>query len=176
MESRDQEHRRALEVLYLDHERGLYNAAYRYVWNSDEARDVVHDAFVRLWGKRDTIDWSRAGGLAYRTVLGIASNRRRAARVRGWFSRPDDDATESAPAGGTNADELLAAARLDASVRACIDELPERLRSVLVMTTFSELDHAEVADALGIPVGTVGSRRNEAIARIRGTLSEADHG
>ena len=38
------------------------------------------------------------------------------------------------------------------------------------MTTFSELDHAQIAEILGIAVGTVGSRRNEAIARIRATL------
>jgi RNA polymerase sigma-70 factor (ECF subfamily) len=170
----EQEHRRALEDLYVHHERGLYNVAYRYVWNADDARDCVHDAFVRLWRKRDRIDWPRAGGLAYRTVLGLAANRRRGNAVRrlvGW-STVAGDGEDVAAAGGASAGEQLGAARADAAVRRAIDQLPARLREVLVMCTFSELDHAAIGAALGIPAGTVGSRRTEAIARIRAEVGD----
>lgn len=176
MEGRDDTDRRALEALYLAHERGLYNAAYRYVWNRDDARDIVHDAFVRMWNKRDALDWDRAAGLAYRTVLGMAANRRRAAFVRGLFGhRHDAAAGDERPAEGV-ADALLDEARLDAKVRSCIDALPERLRSVLVMCMFSEMDYAQIGAALGVPAGTVGSRRNDAIAKIRAMLEETGHG
>ena len=161
--------RRALEELYVAHERGLYNAAYRYVWNADDARDVVHDAFTRLWRKRDTLDWDRAAGLAYTIVLGLARNRRRSLAIRRAFG-----ATE--PAAVRAPDAALESARLDAAVRRCIDELPERLRSVLVMCQFSGLDYAQIAAALGIAAGTVGSRRTEAVARIRARLTELGHG
>jgi RNA polymerase sigma-70 factor, ECF subfamily len=163
----DHEHRRALEELYLRHERGLYNIAYRYVWNRDDALDVVHDAFVRMWRKRDRIDWERAAGLAYRTVLGLASNRRRTRAVRAlltplvaWGRARDD-----------RPDALLAAAEDDAAVRRGIERLPERLRSVLVMCTFTELDYAAIGEILELPAGTVGSRRTEAVARLRAELS-----
>jgi len=161
----DQAHRRALEELYLAHERGLYNAAYRYVWSADDARDIVHDAFVRMWKKRESIEWTRAAGLAYTIVLGLAHNRRRSAAIRRAFGLDDE-----LPDAAARPDAALDAARLDARVRACIDELPEHLRSVLVMTLFSGLDYAEIGDALGLPAGTVGSRRTEAIARIRASL------
>lgn len=162
---RDGEHRRALEQLFADHERTLFNVAYRYVWNAEDARDVVQDAFVRLWRKRDSIEWPRAAGLAYRTVLGLASNRRRSDRFRraitGWFG--GEDVGDSA----ATADVRLEDLELDATVRGAIDALPERLRKVLVMCAFSELDHAEIGAILEIPAGTVGSRRTEAIAKIR---------
>ncbi len=170
MASAEQAHRRALEQLYVAHERGLYNAAYRYVWNAEDARDVVHDAFARLWRKRDAIDWERATGLAYTVVLGLARNRRRALAIRRAFGMQRDDDLAPTP------DLALDAARLDAAVRRCIDELPERLRRVLVMCQYSGLDHAEIAEALGVATGTVGSRRNEAIARIRAMLEETGHG
>ncbi len=181
MDSRDLEHRRALEALYLAHERGLFNAAYRYTWSRDEARDVVQDAFVRLWRKRDGVDWPRASGLAYRMVLGLAANRRRASRIRsalGFGSTSSEEArSESrAPAPGPSSDAQLDTARLDAAVRRAIDALPERLRSVLVMTTYSDLDYAAIGASLGIPAGTVGSRRNEAIAKIRAMLDEVPRG
>jgi RNA polymerase sigma-70 factor (ECF subfamily) len=168
----DQAHRRALEQLYLEHERGLYNAAYRYVWSAEDARDVVHDAFVRLWNKRERVAWERAVGLAYATVLGLARNRRRAIAVRRMFGLAH--AAEEMPA-SDRPDDILAAARQDAAVRRAIDALPERLRSVLVMSLFSELDYAAIGAALGVPAGTVGSRRTEAVARIRAIL-ERDHG
>ena len=162
----DHEHRRALEALYVQHERGLYNVAYRYTWYAEDARDVVHDAFVRMWRKREAIDWPRAAGLAYRTVLGLAANRRRANAVRAVFGlrAHADPAVPSA-------DELLEAARDDAAVRRGIDRLPETLRSVLVMCAFSDLDYAAIGEVLGIPAGTVGSRRTTAIAKIREELT-----
>jgi RNA polymerase sigma-70 factor, ECF subfamily len=162
-------HRVALEALYVAHERGLYNAAYRYVWNGDDARDIVHDAFIRLWRKRDSIDWARAAGLAYTIVLGLARNRRRAIAIRsalGFMS----------PQPARDVDDALDAARLDAAVRRCIDELPERLRSALVMCQYSGLDYDAIGRALGIATGTVGSRRNEALAKIRSKLEELGHG
>jgi RNA polymerase sigma-70 factor, ECF subfamily len=160
----DHEHRRALEALYVEHERGLFNVAFRYTWNAEDARDVVHDAFVRLWRKRERVEWPRAAGLAYRTVLGLAANRRRANAIRRMFGVA---AAEPSVAG---ADELLAGVRIDARVRIAIDALPEALRSVLVMCAFSELDYTAVGAALGIPAGTVGSRRNKAIAALREEL------
>jgi RNA polymerase sigma-70 factor (ECF subfamily) len=161
-----------MESLYAQHERGLYNVAYRYTWNAEDARDVVHDAFVRLWRKRESIEWERAAGLAYRTVLGIAANRRRSFAIRRWFGARggDDERGAAAPP----ADALLASARLDADVRGAIDKLPERLRSVLVMCAFCDLDHAEIGRALGIPAGTVGSRRTTALAMIREELARHD--
>ena len=168
MHTQPQAHRDALEELYVAHERGLYNVAYRYVWHAEDARDVVHDAFVRLWRKRAALDWDRAAGLAYTIVLGLARNRRRSLAIRRAFGLPVRDAERP--------DAALAAARLDAAVRSCIDELPDRLRSVLVMCQYSGLDHAAIAAALGIAVGTVGSRRSEAVARIRARLEELGHG
>src|SRR5437762_869571 len=112
--SHDHEHRRALEALYVEHERGLYNVAYRYVWNAEDARDVVHDAFVRMWRKREAIDWPRAAGLAYRTVLGLAANRRRTTAFRraitGWAAPSD------AAAPDLGADDQIIAAQRDTAV------------------------------------------------------------
>ena len=43
------------EALYRRLERPLYNLAYRYVWNSQEAQDILHDAFMALWARRDRL-------------------------------------------------------------------------------------------------------------------------
>ena len=103
-------------------------------------------------------------------MLGLASNRRRAFAIRRLFGARE----ASEPSASVHAaDELLAAARTDADVRRSVDRLPESLRSVLVMCAFSELDYAAIGEVLGIPAGTVGSRRTTAIARVR---EELGHG
>src|SRR5688572_17326387 len=43
------------EALYLRLERALYNAAYRYVWHTEDAHDVVQEAFVKIWDARARI-------------------------------------------------------------------------------------------------------------------------
>ena len=43
------------EALYRRLERPLFNLAYRYVWQREEAQDVLHDAFLRVWTKRSTL-------------------------------------------------------------------------------------------------------------------------
>ncbi len=150
----------------------MYNAAYRYVWNAEDARDLVQDAFVRLWNKRASVDWERAAGLAYTIVVGLAHNRRRGNAVRRAFGLAPSIAEPPPP----RTDAVLDAARVDQVVRRCIDELPEKLRSVLVMALFSGLDYAQIGAALAVPAGTVGSRRTEAVARIRARLQELGHG
>ena len=52
-------------------------------------------------------------------------------------------------------------------VREAIQQLPEGQRTVLLMCEYSDLKHREIADILKLPMGTVASRRNAALARLR---------
>ena len=80
-----------------------------------------------------------------------------------------EDAGEK-PSGAPASDDALEAARAKARIRAAVDALPERLREVIVLTEYAELSYAEIAVTLGIPAGTVGSRRNAALARLAEAL------
>lgn len=161
------EPRERLERLFVALERKLTNVVYRWLWDREEVRDVVQEAFLRLWRRRDEVDWKRAEPLVYRIALNLASNRRRARRIwrlvklEDWFPAP------STPEVG------LAAAQEDALVRRAIDALPERHRRVLALTTFTDLTHDEIGEILGIPAGTVASRRNTAVALLKKRLGGA---
>jgi DNA-directed RNA polymerase specialized sigma24 family protein len=65
------------EALYRRLEKPLYNLAYRYVWNSQEAQDVLHDAFIELWARRDRLIADTADRYAWITVLNLSRKRRR---------------------------------------------------------------------------------------------------
>ena len=56
-------------------------------------------------------------------------------------------------------------------LREAIDGLPEGLKQVLILNQLAEMSYHEISAVLGIKVGTVGSRRNRALSRLRETLT-----
>ena len=161
--------RACFEALFRRLERPVYNVVYRWLWDASEASDVVQEAFVRLWDMRDRVLPSTAEPLVYRIALNQASNRRRRRRLWRFVGL---EATRGERA-QSPADALLGA-ELEESVRAAIDALPEKLRRVVMLCELSEMTYQQVADALGIRVGTVGSRRNAALARLREVLNDKE--
>lgn len=159
--------RAGLEALYVRLEKPLFNVVYRWVWDREEALDLVQEAFVRLWNKRADIDPTTVEALAYRIALNLASNRRRSKKLWRWVSLEAlwDRATAEPPD-----DERVSAREQQRALRAAIDGLPEKLRRVIVLCELSELSHQEIGEALGIPPGTVGSRRHRALALLRAQL------
>jgi RNA polymerase sigma-70 factor (ECF subfamily) len=160
------------QALYRRLERPLFNLAYRYVWHREEAQDVLHDAFLRVWAKRGSLRAETADRYLWVSVLNLARNRRRWKRLRGLFEVADEAIEERG--GGECLESMLITDERDARVRAAIDALPEKLREVLLLTEFSGMLYEDVAALLGVPPGTVASRRHLAVQRLRGRLRDGD--
>lgn len=152
------------ERLFEELEAPLYNVVYRWLWSPEDASEVVQEAFVRLWDMRGRVVADTARPLVFRVALNLASSRRRRTRRRLW--RLPDPIPAALPDEDLVRDEQLR------GLRRALEQLPEPLRQVIVMCELSELSYAEVADALEIKLGTVGSRRNTALKRLRGLLDD----
>jgi RNA polymerase sigma-70 factor (ECF subfamily) len=161
----------ALERLYVKLEKPMFNVVYRWLWNAGDAQDVVQEAFLKIWKIKGDVDFETVEPLLYRTALNLASNRRRSSRL--WrFIGIDAASTEASPT--PTSEEALATAQMQQRVRVAIEALPERLREVILLTEYSELTHQEIGLTLKIPAGTVGSRRNTAIAQLSQQLGEVE--
>lgn len=164
----------ALELLYGRLETSMYNVVYRWLWDSEEAHDVVHEAFVRVWKSRHEVDMATVEALLYKTALNLASNRRRSRKLWRWVSL---EALWDRQGSGGLADAELSRAQQDAVVRRAVEALPEPLRRVVMLCELSNLTYEQVGLILSIPAGTVGSRRNKALRLLReslGNLAEVD--
>lgn len=161
--------RAALEQLHRRLEKPLYNLMYRWVWNREEARDLVQDAFVRLWRHRDEVDAARAEPLLYRTALNLAANRIRARKLWRWTGLENVMGSASEH---KDAQSAIESNERDRAVRRAVEALPEKQRQVLLMFEFSGLGHKEIAETLQIPMGTVASRRNAALSALSAALGE----
>lgn len=152
------------EQLYRGSEKQLFNIAYRWAWNHAEAQELVHEAFIRIWSRRLLIDPDRAHAYLVRTVVNLcqklARRRRRWKRVH-----------ETLGLAGERAPEPEREFRQH-QLRLAIEALPDSLRHVLLLTEFTDMKQAEIGDLLGIPGGTVASRRNTAVRRLKEKFNE----
>jgi RNA polymerase sigma-70 factor (ECF subfamily) len=147
--------------LYRRLEKPLYNVVYRMLWDAAESQDVVQEAFLRCWQRRDDIRAEGFKALVFRTALNLASNRRRRNVLwRMIGSASIDDLPDQSPC----------AEAMSKPLRAALDALPSPLRRVLLLTELAGMTYAEIAAALGIREGTVGSRRTRALRMLRERL------
>ena len=150
---------RALAALVARHAERLHAFLVRVTGSRDDADDLLQDAWIRVARGAPTFDPHRR---ARPWLYGIAANlardlqRRRSVRLRAAYELR----SEPAPAA-----PLRPLDRID--LRERLARLPERLREVLVLRFYGDLDEAELGEALGIPKGTVKSRLHGAIRALR---------
>jgi RNA polymerase sigma factor (sigma-70 family) len=147
--------------VYRRLEKPLYNVVYRVIWDAAESQDVVQDTFLRCWRRKDDIRAEGFKALLFRTALNLASNRRR--RARAWRM-------VGAAALDDVADDSVSSDSFSKPVRDAVESLPTILRDVLLLTELAGMTYPEIAAALGIAEGTVGSRRTRALALLRERL------
>lgn len=139
---------------------------------SDLAEDAVAETFLVAYEQRDRFDPKRGTLLPW--LYGIATNvLRRHRRVELRHLRtlaraggePEDPQTEQRSV------ERLDAARQVARVSRALASLPRRQRDVLLLFAVAELEYAEIAVALSIPLGSVQSSLHRARTKIRAALA-----
>jgi RNA polymerase sigma-70 factor (ECF subfamily) len=160
--------RQALEQLYTRLEKPLFNVLYRWVWDPEEAHDLVQEAFLRLWRMRSRVKLESVEPLAYRIATNLAANRRRSRKLWRLVSL---DAVRSRSSRTTGIEAAIAKAQERQAVRAAIERLPDHQRRVILLCEYSGMTYNQIAEALKVAPGTVGSRRNAALKRLRQELA-----
>jgi RNA polymerase sigma-70 factor (ECF subfamily) len=158
--------RQGLEAAYVRLERPLYNYLYRWFWHPETCRDLIHDAFERLWRKRADIDEARIDALAWTTVINLGRNRHRRGKLLDWMPLP------ATLTGGSRPDEAAELGERDRRLREALDRLPDRSREVVLLDIFCGIPRDRLASMLGIPAGTLASRKHAAVKRLKELLDE----
>jgi RNA polymerase sigma-70 factor (ECF subfamily) len=156
--------------------RRAYYAALGLVGSHDDALDLSQEAFARAFRARTSLDPDRPfyawlytilRRLCFNFLRDRNTRARKLAEATGWLS---DEARARAAA--HNPGRITGQAELRRSVARAIEELPDRQREVLVLKEFEGLRYKEIADLLGIPIGTVMSRLYAARRQLAGSLAE----
>ena len=153
-----------------------FRAIYLYVaarLGTGPAEDIAAETFAVAFGQRDRFDPARGGLRPW--LFGIATNlvaryRRAEARHYRALARARD-----MPSAGSYEDRVVAkvaARRLLPQLLAALAALSQGERDVVLLVAVSQLSHEEVAQALGIAAGTVGSRLSRARKRLHAAISQ----
>ena len=156
------------QQLIADHYSGLTRFAQSLCKREGLAEDMVQQTFLQWARKGHTLRESdRAKTWLYTTLyrewLGIARREKRFEHVE--FEADHHGAVEESPE----------PQRVDsASLQQALDKLEEHYRSPLVLFYLRELSYREIAETLGLPIGTVMSRLSRAKDALRGLLVQID--
>ncbi|HEV2502727.1 MAG TPA: sigma-70 family RNA polymerase sigma factor [Mesorhizobium sp.] len=139
--------------------------------SADRAEDLAQETLLRLWRKAGQFDPARASASAW--VYAIARNVsvdiiRREGRAAVWLEEQDEPDDEDL----NEPEQHLLIAEREGLVRSTMATLPEEQIRVIRLSFFDGLAHSEIAELLGIPLGTVKSRIRLALQRLRDRLGE----
>jgi RNA polymerase sigma-70 factor (ECF subfamily) len=139
----------------------------RWTISSAVAEDLVQETMLTVWRKASYFDAGRAGVATW--IFTVARN----IRIDHLRRQRDPSALPADPEGSpdTVEDGLLEAER-DAQVRQALKALSPEQQTIIRLSYFSEKSQTEIADELGIPLGTVKSRTRLAMNRLRALLED----
>lgn len=170
----------AFETLVHRYERELFAYLRRFLGDASLAEDVFQSTFLAVHRKRAKYVEGRPFRpwlYAIATNQAIDAQRRNRRHRMASLDRAMRDGDGSFAASVADAhptgDDTVAQRDAEVWLLAALDRLPEPLRRTLALVYRSGLKHREVADALGIPVGTVKSRVNTAIGRLQLSCARA---
>jgi RNA polymerase sigma-70 factor, ECF subfamily len=164
----------AFAILYDRHGGAAYSLAHRIVGDPSVAEDVTQEAFLSLWRSGARFDAAR--GSVRTWTLGIVRNRsidalRRLAGSAPKLDLDDEGALETQPAGERTEGEAIRR-ETARTVRGALRELPAEQSEVIGLAYFGGFTHSEIAEMLGMPLGTVKGRMRLGLEKIRISLAE----
>jgi RNA polymerase sigma-70 factor, ECF subfamily len=168
------------ELVESSHER-VFRLAAALTGDRDEAADVTQETYLRAWERKDELrDPSAVTGWLFRIARNVARDRRGSwwmrSRIRLPLDRTTAERATSEPrepaADALDAHAALEAAESAGAVRRALRRLPEKHRVVLQLREVEGLTYEELAEALGVPVGTVESRLHRARAGLARRLAQ----
>jgi RNA polymerase sigma-70 factor, ECF subfamily len=176
---------RMIEAVALQRDRAAFASLFEYfaprvktyMWRSGTgeaaAEELAQETLLAVWRKAGQFDPATGGASAW--IFTIARNLRidavRKERRGGQGETPGAEA-EFVLDEGLQPDAALSSAQAESRIRTALSELSDEQMRVVELSFYQEKAHAEIAETLGIPLGTVKSRLRLAMGKLRGLLGD----
>ena len=167
--------REALQPLMERHHRRLYRIALSYLRNADDALDAVQEVFVKAFVNAARWDArSEVGPWLTRITINQSIDGYRRVRRRRTSEEPleEEGHVRAVAADDPSPERRVMGREISERITAALSGLPEKQRSVFVLRHYEEMSLEQIADCLGMSLGTVKSSLHRAIHRLRDRLQE----
>ena len=169
----------AFAQLYQETSAHLYGVAVRILKDGAAAEEVLQEAFVNVWHHAGSYEAAKSQPTTW--LAAIVRNRcldqlRRRELDTVTMTTDDDDGKEfDLPSGDPSPVEMLLAGAEAQSVRDCVDGLDAGQKQAIALAFYQGLSHAELADHMRQPLGTVKSWVRRGLERLKACLDRAGY-
>lgn len=162
----------AFDLIVERHRRSVYLLCYRFVSNHEDASDLSQDVFLRAYrGLRSFRGQSTLATWLYRIGVNVCLNRVSVKTTLGKLTEPIAERQFVDERAESPSEQMLKEERA-ARVRAAIAQLPRKQRATLILRTYHDMSHQEIADVLGSSVGAVKANFFHALGNLKKLLEE----
>ena len=158
------------DEIVAEHSTRVYRLAYRLTGNRHDAEDLTQEVFVRVFRSLHTYTPGTMAGWLHRITTNLfLDGARRKQRVR--FDALLEGAAERLPSALPTPEAAQLDQMFDADVEAALGSLPPDFRAAVVLCDVEGLSYEEIADVLGLKLGTVRSRIHRGRTQLRQALA-----
>ncbi len=166
----------AFEALFRGYEKLVFKTAYLITGSKERAEDVLQEVFISVWNSRRSYDPNK-GKLTtwlHRITVNQCSKGKPSKELA--IVPMENKEIDAVATGHSQPDDILVSKLEHDRLLKAMDTLDTKHRSVLVLRYFNDLSYQEIAESLGIPLGTVKSRINHSLRCLKEqvTLGEAE--
>ncbi|MBI3829245.1 MAG: sigma-70 family RNA polymerase sigma factor [Planctomycetes bacterium] len=176
----------AFEVLFQRYEGPALSFIYRMIGDRNRTEALGQEAFLRIFKDAKSYQYPRSFSTWFYTIVrNLCKNELRwrsrhptvsiEESVGGSRGRNDSDSVhigDNLRSETTDPLELMVSTELTGKLDEALKELPELERDILILKCFQGLKYREIADVVGVPVGTVRSRIHAALERLRKSVKD----
>ena len=160
----------AFESLFKSYYSNLCGYAVKYVWELDQAEEIVQDLFFNLWNKRnDLYISSSVESYLFRAVRNACLNYLKHKKIRENYASYVQDSYN--PGQGLD-DNPIESLELQKKIDDTIALMPSERKKIFLMSRYDGLKYKEIAEKLGISVKTVEAQMGKALKFLREELKE----
>lgn len=152
--------------LFMAHARHVRNFLYYKGAKSDEAEDLMQEAYLRLWRECSKVPAEKAKSFLFRVAHNLFLDAKKHEQVVLRFQQrsPNTDQENEDP------QFIMETNELQQKLESAIAQLPEKQRTVFLMNRMDKMTYAEIAERLELSVKAVEKRMSQALAKMRKVL------
>lgn len=160
------------QEMVLEHKDRVYGYALSILRDTEDAKDVAQECLVRLWDHRDRIE----PGLGGRKWLLRSAHNLCIDRMRRRASRPEVPSDEESDPGDGRPDpeRLAASTQIADRLERALSSLDDRDRAIVLLREVEGLAYEEIAEVLGLKLGTLKASLHRAREKLRSALVRAE--
>jgi len=165
----------AFDLIVERYRRPIYQVCYRFVGNHEDANDLSQEVFLRAYrGLKNFRGQAALSTWLHRIGINVCLNRVSARKPLDYTTNDPIESHDVVDVRTDSPAERLMREERSARVRAAIAQLPDKQRATLILRTYHEMSHQEIADVLGSSVGAVKANFFHALANLKKILNASE--